>query len=331
MPQEKNEHIFNWEKMTHTAVKKLDRARTLVVASISPLEVHGPHLPLGQDLFEATALAEKTAAIVTERRPDWTVVLLPPVPVAADTLPQIGSIEFPPGLVRDVAYYLLAPFARQGFSRLAISSFHGGPRHFLSLEQAAARITQKHGVPAVCLFSAALSQIVEGHAIHDGIKDTPGSRISVDQLKQDHHAGFLETSIGLVLWPELIEPGWDELPGLVSDPNTAEKQTNDSYLYGYDSTGTTTEKIQRAKAVIDAIVRSLRHFREKTYHGFPEMASKEQGQALLEYLSDLCAGIVEKFIDRGTGMELHSPLWKYRNLMLNPALNAVADKWLLKR
>ena len=50
---------LKYEELTHTSASQLDPERTLVIATFSPLEVHGPHLPLGQDVFEAYHLATR--------------------------------------------------------------------------------------------------------------------------------------------------------------------------------------------------------------------------------------------------------------------------------
>ena len=327
MAKKEVKRIFQYEKMTQTALKKLNPANTMVIATFSPLEVHGPHLPFGQDYFEGYAMAEATAEKMAKKNPAWSFLLLPPMPVATDTLPQIGSIEFPAPMVRDVAYHLLANFAKHGFARLAISSFHGGPRHFLSLETAADMITQEFGTPAMSLFSAVLSQITEGDVFYDAIKDNPECKMTKEMLKKDHHAGFVETCMALNLWPELIEPDWDSLPPSTPD-RTQEGEMNDSYLYGYDGKPTIRQKVERTWGVVDAIARTLKHFRQNTYYGYPALATKSQGVDLLGHLTDLATEISQEFLDKGSDMELHSPLWRFHKIMLNRTLNKAANQFL---
>jgi hypothetical protein len=47
------------ENITHKRFLQLDPKRTVVAVAIGPLEMHGPHLPIGLDLFEAYALLER--------------------------------------------------------------------------------------------------------------------------------------------------------------------------------------------------------------------------------------------------------------------------------
>src|SRR5207244_13470900 len=49
------------EEMSMPSLDALDRERTLVVLTASPLEEHGPHLPLGVDAFTARHFAREVA------------------------------------------------------------------------------------------------------------------------------------------------------------------------------------------------------------------------------------------------------------------------------
>src|SRR6266850_929929 len=50
--------VHRLEEMSTVALDALDRARTVIVLTVSPLEEHGPHLPLGVDAFAARHFAE---------------------------------------------------------------------------------------------------------------------------------------------------------------------------------------------------------------------------------------------------------------------------------
>jgi creatinine amidohydrolase len=323
----KHERVLHLERISHTRIQQLDCEHTMVLAALSPMEVHGPHLPLGQDLREAYALGEAACVKLAGELPDWTFLLLPPVPIATDCVPHLGSINFPAHLVRKVAYLLLEPFAKRGFKRLAYTSFHGGPRHVVALEAAAERLTKRYDTSAICLFSAVLSKVSEGDLFLDPIKDLPEVRMTKEHFRQDLHAGFVETSIGLHLWPEDIEDGWDALPDLVANAKL-EEGTNASHLYGYKDKAGLRERIERTKAAAGSIRRAITHFREKTYFGYPALSSADQGARVFDHLADLCGEVIAEFLEKGTKMEIHSPLWKFRRILLNRVVNKIADDWL---
>src|SRR2546426_618994 len=74
------------DEMSSPAFDALDRARTVIILTVSPLEEHGPHLPLGVDAIAARHFAESIAARLVAARPGWTVVLAPTL--------HLGSFTF---------------------------------------------------------------------------------------------------------------------------------------------------------------------------------------------------------------------------------------------
>lgn len=320
--------VLRAENISHSAIKKLDRERTVVVATLSPLEVHGPHLPLGQDIFEAYALAEKAAEMLAAERDEWTFLLLPPVPVATDCVPHMGSVNFPVNLVRQVAYHLLKPFAQHGFARLAISSFHGGPRHICALEAAADQINREFDVAAASLFSLVLARVQEGNVFYDALRDSPARQINLAQAQLDHHAGFVETSIGLHLWPELMEEGWESLPPCSSQPEDPAQNESSSHLFGHKEERNALQKLRYTLSVGKALSRAVKHYDQHTYHGYPALSSAEQGQLVFDYLAQRCSEILTEFLDRGRELDPHSPLWKFRRLFLSNTVNKIAEDYL---
>ena len=47
--------VHRLEEVSTPALDALDRARTVVLLTVSPLETHGPHLPVGVDAFAQSA------------------------------------------------------------------------------------------------------------------------------------------------------------------------------------------------------------------------------------------------------------------------------------
>ncbi|PYO14721.1 MAG: creatininase, partial [Candidatus Rokuibacteriota bacterium] len=71
--------------MSTPALDALDRARTVVVLTVSPLEEHGPHLPVGVDAIAARHFAEVLSERLTVTRPGWTALLAPTLPLGSFT------------------------------------------------------------------------------------------------------------------------------------------------------------------------------------------------------------------------------------------------------
>ncbi len=312
------------DTITASKLASLDRDKTMVMVAISPLEVHGPHLPIGQDWYEAQVIAEKTIEKLAAERRDWSFIIMPPVPVSIDCIPHLGSVNFPVKVVEDVAYYTMRPFAKEGFARLVFSSFHGSPRHNCALEAAAERLTRGYGVPVMSVFSAIINRITDGDIFYDAVKDSPSCSITFNQTTKDTHAGFVETSLALNQWPDLVEGGWEELPPRIKVPEEEEGQ---SYLYG-DNEDSSFSKIKANIGRMSGILQALRHFKTNTYCGYPAKSSVESGELIMKHVTNVGKDVLADFMEKGSQMDVHSPLWKLRGIFLSKPINFVADNIL---
>src|SRR5262249_62203324 len=92
--------VLRLEELTAPALDALDRNRTLAVVGVSPLEQHGPHLPVGVDYLAARHFAEAIAERIVARRPGWTVVLTPTLPLGSFTFEAVRTTGRPPRVRR---------------------------------------------------------------------------------------------------------------------------------------------------------------------------------------------------------------------------------------
>jgi creatinine amidohydrolase len=134
------------EEMSTPALDALDRARTVVLLTISPLETHGPHLPVGVDAFAARHFAETIAARLVAARPGWSAVLAPTLHLGSFTFDSVGTVAVRQRVVRDALVDYGGAFARAGFRHILIANGHAGPGHLAALEEAAARVSRRHRV-----------------------------------------------------------------------------------------------------------------------------------------------------------------------------------------
>ena len=54
----------NYQSMTLQEIKGLNRDKTIFLMAVSPLEVHGPHLPVGEGGDHTDAMVNKIFALV---------------------------------------------------------------------------------------------------------------------------------------------------------------------------------------------------------------------------------------------------------------------------
>ena len=93
--------IHRLEELSTPQLDALDRARTVVILTVSPLETHGPHLPLGVDAFTARHFSESIAERLVASRPGWSVVLAPTLHLGSFTFDSVGTVPIRQRVVRD--------------------------------------------------------------------------------------------------------------------------------------------------------------------------------------------------------------------------------------
>ncbi len=207
----KSDSLLELGDLTASELKSLDRARTAVFLTVSPIEEHGPHLPLATDIIESEGLARALAERLAVERPGWKFLFHPPIPVGADVFKYPGSLSVRPrilkALVKDVGRSLIA----SGFRTLFLSNHHGGPRHNFALD-AAARSLSRRGARAVSLGSRLMIDFYFRNGFRDFYRRLGDDSETVEKLALDCHAGSMETSEMMALRPELVRSGWESLP-----------------------------------------------------------------------------------------------------------------------
>lgn len=168
------------------------RGAPLLIPSGS-LEQHGPHLPLGTDTFIATALGR----LVAERLPE-------PLLVAPTVAPALswhhlgfpGTVDLSREAFEAVHDAYLAAALALGVQHVFLISAHGGNFAFLG-EYAKARNERGQG--------ARLHAFADFEFYLDAMR--AGARaVGLEAVETDVHAGLLETSQGLHLFPDLVGP-----------------------------------------------------------------------------------------------------------------------------
>lgn len=302
--------VLRWETLSKARFDRIDRRQAVVLVTCSPLEVHGPHLPLGADALEGEGLAERTLRFLPPPHRERTFLKLPFVYAASDAVPQPGSLAFRPSTTIAFLQDLGRSLAAQGFENVLVSNFHGSPRHFLAIETACHRVSSERGIRMVPIFSLMLSRLNGGGSeLGDVLGHLPG--VEKADLEGDTHGGLVETSQLLALHPDWVDPDYTQLP----------RRTVDLWL---EENGRARPEVQRGKLaaiprMLAAFREGIRFFSEETYSGAPAGASAELGEQILDTLSRHTAQAVAEILEgRLPREEWHSPLWKLRHVFVNP-------------
>ena len=307
-----NGHIklLRWETLTKRRFDELDRARCVVLVTCSPIEVHGPHLPLGADALEGEGLAERMLPMLPERHRERVFLKLPFIYTATDVVPHPGSIFFRPSTTIAVLEDLGRSLAAQGFRDVLVSNFHGSPRHFLAIETACDRVSRERGIRMVSVFSVMLSRLTGGSSeLDDVLGALPG--VNRENLVGDIHAGLVETAQLLALHPEWVERDYARLP----------RQTVKGWLAERGAVPASAGRGRQSGifSIVREVRDGLRFFRAETYAGAPGAASPELGDRILDTLASHAAAVVTEILDGALPpTECHSPLWPRRFLFVHP-------------
>jgi creatinine amidohydrolase len=200
--------------MSTPALDALDRSRTVVVLTVSPIEEHGPHLPLGVDAYAARHFAEGLAERLVAARPGWTAVLAPTLHLGSFTFDAPGTIRIRQRVVRDAVLDYGDSLARAGFRWIFIANGHGGPGHLVALEEAAATVSRRHRVTMASLTGYLAWEFLRGRLL-PRIVAALGRPLTDDERRafaDDLHGGLWETSFMLWLRPDLVDEGYRTLP-----------------------------------------------------------------------------------------------------------------------
>lgn len=204
-------------ELTKDEYDRLADQRTFVLP-VGILEEHGPHLPLGTDIFQAEAVVNEAAA-----RADAVVLPTLNYGNCHSTRPFPGSISLSFDTLRSVGTEVLEELARHGVSSLAIVSGHAGGGHMRALKAAGRSVIADHPELRVALLSE--WDVLFGHG---------GERFDgVEVPEADGHAGTMETARIQHLHPNLVRdrPG-EHLPeeeGFELTP-TPEASMPDGYI-----------------------------------------------------------------------------------------------------
>ncbi len=292
---------LRWETLTKKQFDAIDREHAVVFATCSPMEVHGPHLPIGADCLEGDGLAERALRFLPARHRSRTVLRLPFVWAACDGVPQPGTVAFRPSTTIAFLEDMGRSLAQQGFRNVMVSNFHGSPRHFLSIETACDRVSRATGIRMVSVFSLMLTRLgVKGSELTDVLGHLRG--LAKEDLVGDTHGGLVETSQLLALHPEWVDPDYKSLP---------------------------RKTVPKQPGLIAGFKAGIRHFTKETYAGAPAGASAELGEQILDVLASKAAEAITEILDGTLPREQwHSPFWKLRHIFVNPVAVRIADRLL---
>jgi creatinine amidohydrolase len=142
------------------------------------------------------------------------VVLAPTLYLGSFTFDTVGTVASRQRIVRDVVVDYGSALGRAGFRHVLVSNGHGGPGHLVALEEAAAIVSRRHRITMASFTGYLAWEFLRGRflpRIEAGL-GRPLSEAERQAFSEDAHGGWWETSIMLVLRPDLVDEGYRRLP-----------------------------------------------------------------------------------------------------------------------
>lgn len=173
-----------WTDLTMPEFVQARSQTQSVILPIGVLEQHGPHLPLGLDAMHAYELAKATAE-------EQGCLAAPPLycGITKSTGQHPGTIGIDGRVLFDLLVQWGLAFERQGMGQLVLLTGHAGGTHQATLVEAGEALVKQTQL------KVAVACVLDLLAEAADIIETPG----------DSHAGEVETSLVMHLWPHLVK------------------------------------------------------------------------------------------------------------------------------
>jgi creatinine amidohydrolase len=226
---------------TATTAEEQTKDASVAVLPVGSFEQHGRYLPLITDTVVACAITSELART-------YPVRVLPPITISCshehaawpDTISIRASTLYT--LISDIT----ASLHRSGIDKLVMVNGHGG-------NYVLANITQEANVGQACV------------GLFPGPQDWDKARVDAGlstTAHEDMHAGEIETSILLHVWPQLVRAGNETADHLANDRPQLLTLGMGAYtttgVIGRPSAGTA----EKGKAVLHSLTGSFAdHFR----------------------------------------------------------------------
>ncbi|HOO56357.1 MAG TPA: creatininase family protein [bacterium] len=279
---------YRYEEMTYNELDELDRINTVFLSSISPLETHGKHLPIGTDVFIAENIRDRIAVKITEKYPEFSIVIMPTLYIGSDAIPVRGSMKIRYQSIYNLIVDTGLTLSKMGFKYWVLTDNHGGPHHQFAIELAARKLAKK-GFYVIAPFLTVFRRMVDHDP--DLIEKTglgPGECGDIE----DSHAGTNETSLMLAVAPEKIRDIWKET-GTAKAPV---KKIPYYLLSGISKVlgmfGATDESTDFR--FLAGGLSWISDPEMDPYQGDPSKARKEAGEAMLNYHAGVGMELFEK-------------------------------------
>lgn len=274
--------MIEYIELTRRDIEALPRDQTVFISAISPVEVHGSHLPVGTDYFVAQEVMRRLAKEIE----GFSVVHLPDLPLGADVVGAPGSLPVRSRILHGLLLNWGVKLSDMGFHYWIVCDNHGGVKHQAAFVKASRKLLKRQFyliAPFLHIFQEMLDD-------REDIGLPPG----MNGDWHDLHAGTNETSLMLVAHRDLVSDDWPTVRRFL--PGIRSRTGNLLRWLGYKGLANAADWRGDPN--------------NPFYMGAPAQATEKNGEIMLSYLAKRSR---ELFYDARNGK--YEPLCMYRGLL----------------
>ena len=203
--------------MTYPEVERAAREGACALWALGVIEQHGPHLPLGTDVYVPMARLRRARQLLQER--GIKSLIVPPFYWGVNNVTGLfpGTFHLRPEIMIEVMLDTFRSLKKDGFQHVFCLSGHGDALHNRTIDTGVLRARAEVGLDAYVILSDGLAKRLGLELTQPHLALTPSERSTGRFM--DVHAGEWETSIVLGAYPDLVKadvasklPSTDFLP-----------------------------------------------------------------------------------------------------------------------
>jgi len=207
--EKNNVKVIQLEELNWKQIDALDRNKTIFFIPLSPLEEHGPHLPVGTDLLTTRDAAKEAIKIVNKKKADLTTILFPAIPLGYSKMASgfPGTVSTQVKVLKIIVADICSSLADFGFKYFVICTFHMDLGHLKGIYSGMNKAMKTHDIT-----------IIEPWGPYFYHKEVEKREPQVGfDTKKEVHGCFRETSLMNYQYPYLVDPSYKNLQSIYRD------------------------------------------------------------------------------------------------------------------
>ena len=209
MKSKTDNKILKLEELSWKKIESLPADKTIFFLPISPMEEHGPHLPVGTDMLIVTDAVKEAIKTIQKKKPGFTCVLMPTIPLGYCSFNTDfpGSFSVDGKTVRDIVYSMGSSLGNHGFKYFVVCTYHMALGHLRGIYSAMNKLESKYNMETVEPW---------GPYFYNNLVQEREPKLGFDTTKEVH-AGFRETSVMKYQYPYLVDESYKKLQSIYRD------------------------------------------------------------------------------------------------------------------